>query len=136
MVKRPWLSTLFKWFLDLNVQDEPFHPTTFTKNRERLLEADAARVLLKEVAREARRRWLLSADHFTVDGTLLEAWASHKSCRPRDEGPARAAGATDRATSRASDAAARRTSRPPIPRRGSTARAPSSRRSSTTWAIC
>ena len=42
-------------------------------------------MLLKEVVREARRRRLLSADHFTVDGTLLEAWASHKSDRPRDE---------------------------------------------------
>ena len=76
-------NLLFKWFLDLNVEDEPFHPTTFTKNRERLLEADAARVLLKE----ARRRRLLSADHFSVDGTLLDAWASHKSYRPRDEQP-------------------------------------------------
>ena len=61
-------NILFKWFLDLNVEDEPFHPTTFTKNRERLLEADAARVLLKEVVREARRRRLLSADHFTAPG--------------------------------------------------------------------
>ena len=80
-------NLLFKWFLDLNVEDEPFHPTTFTKNRERLLEADAARVLLKEVVKEARRRRLLSQDHFSVDGTLLDAWASHKSYRPRDEQP-------------------------------------------------
>ena len=78
-------NLLFKWFLDLNVEDEPFHPTTFTKNRERLMDADVARVLLKEVVREARRRRLLSTDHFTVDGTLLEAWTSHKSYRPRDE---------------------------------------------------
>ena len=86
-------NLLFKWFLDLNVEDEPFHPTTFTKNRERLMDADAARVLLKEVVREARRRRLLSADHFTVDGTLLEAWASHKSYRPRDEpGPPKGGG--------------------------------------------
>jgi transposase len=85
-------NLLFKWFLDLNIEDEPFHPTTFTKNRERLLEADAARVFLKEVVQEARRRRLLSPDHFTVDGTLLEAWASHKSYRPRDEGPPRGGG--------------------------------------------
>ena len=78
-------NLLFKWFLDLNVEDEPFHPTTFTKNRERLMDADAARVLLKEVVKEARRRRLLSQDHFSVDGTLLDAWASHKSDRPRDE---------------------------------------------------
>ncbi len=80
-------NLLFKWFLVLNVAVEPFHPTTFTKNRERLMEADAARVLLKEVVKEARRRRLLSPDHFTVDGTLLNAWASHKSYRPRDERP-------------------------------------------------
>ncbi len=81
-------NLLFKWFLDLNVEDEPFHPTTFTKNRERLMDADAARVLLKE----ARRRRLLSPDHFSVDGTLLDAWASHKSYRPRDERPPRGGG--------------------------------------------
>ncbi len=85
-------NLLFKWFLDLNVEDEPFHPTTFTKNRERLLEADAARVLLKEVVKEARCRRLLSPDHFSVDGTLLDAWASHKSYRPRDERPPRGGG--------------------------------------------
>ena len=86
-------NLLFKWFLDLNVEDEPFHPTTFTKNRERLMDADAARVLLKEVVKEAGRRRLLLADHFTVDGTLLNAWASHKSYRPRDEqGPPKGGG--------------------------------------------
>ena len=86
-------NLLFKWFLDLNVEDEPFHPTTFTKNSERLLEADAARVLLKEVVKEARRRRLLSADHFSDDGTLLDAWASHKRYRPRDEqGPPKGGG--------------------------------------------
>lgn len=84
-------NLLFRWFLDLNIEDEPFHLTTFTKNRERLMDADAARVLVKEVVKEvvkeAGRRRSLSADHFTVDGTLLEAWASHKSYRPRDERP-------------------------------------------------
>ena len=57
---------------------------TFSKNRERLLEADVARAFLAEVVAEARRRQLLSPDHFSVDGTLLEAWASLKSYRPRD----------------------------------------------------
>ena len=85
-------NLLFEWFLDLNDEDEPFHPTTFTKNRERLLEADAARVLLKEVVKEARRRRLLSPDHCTIDGALLEARASHKSYRPRDEGPPQGGG--------------------------------------------
>ena len=76
---------LFKWFLDLNISDEPFNATTFSKNRERLLAASVARACFAEVVAEARRRRLLSADHFTVDGTLLEAWASLKSYRPRDD---------------------------------------------------
>ena len=76
---------LFKWFLDLNVADEPFDASTCSKNRARLLEVDAARAFFAEVVAEARRRGLLSAEHFTVDGTLLEAWASLKSYRPRDD---------------------------------------------------
>ena len=76
---------LFKWFLDLNIAEPGFVPTTFTKNRERLLSQDIAQAFLGEVVREARRRRLVSEDHFSVDGTLLDAWASHKSYRPRDE---------------------------------------------------
>ncbi len=76
---------LFKWFLDLNVGDPAFDATTFSKNRERLLEHAVADAFFAEVVAEAQRRKLLSADHFTVDGTLLEAWASLKSYRPRDE---------------------------------------------------
>ncbi len=76
-------NLLFKWFLDLNVSDEPFDASTFSKNRERLLEADVSRAFLAEVVAEARGRHLLSPDHFSVDGTLLEAWASLKSYRPR-----------------------------------------------------
>ena len=71
--------------MDLNISDEPFDASTFSKNRERLLEVDAARAFFAEVVAEARRRRLLSAEHFTVDGTLLEAWASLKSYRPRDD---------------------------------------------------
>jgi len=74
------------------VEDELFHPTTFSKNRERLMDTDAARVLLKEEVKEARRRRLLSPDHFTVDGTLLDAWAPYKSYRTRDEPPPSAGG--------------------------------------------
>jgi transposase len=76
---------LFKWFLDLNVSDEPFDASSFSKNRERLLAHDISRAFFAEVVAEARRRRLLSAEHFTVDGTLLESWASLKSYRPRDE---------------------------------------------------
>ena len=76
---------LFKWFLDLNISDEPFDASTFSKNRARLLEVDAARAFFAEVVAEARCRRLLSAEHFTVDGTLLEAWASLKGYHPRDD---------------------------------------------------
>jgi transposase len=75
---------LFKWFLDMNVVDPVFDASTFSKNKERLLEHEVARGFLGVVLDEARRRRLLSEDHFTVDGTLLEAWASLKSFRPND----------------------------------------------------
>jgi transposase len=76
---------LFKWFLDLNISDPGFDASSFSKNRERLLEHDVARHFFSAVVAEARRLRLLSAEHFTVDGSLLEAWASLKSYRPRDE---------------------------------------------------
>jgi len=77
---------LFKWFLDLNIMDATFDASTFSKNKERLLEHEVARGFLVAVLAEARRRKLLSEDHFTVDGTLLEAWASLKSFRPKSGG--------------------------------------------------
>jgi len=77
---------LFKWFLDLNIEDPAFDASTFSKNKERLLEHDVARRFFVAVREEARRRRLLSAEHFTVDGTLLEAWASMKSVQPREGG--------------------------------------------------
>jgi transposase len=77
---------LFKWFLDLNIMDEAFDASTFSKNKARLLEHQVAREFLGKVLEEARHRHLLSEDHFTVDGTLLEAWASLKSFHPKDEG--------------------------------------------------
>lgn len=75
---------LFKWFLDLNISDPGFDATTFCKNRDRLLTHEVASLFFAAVLEEARRRKLLSAEHFTVDGTLLEAWASMKSVHPRD----------------------------------------------------
>ena len=76
---------LFKWFLGLNVEDEPFDHSSFAKNRRRLLEHRVSRQFFDAVVRQARRRHLLSSSHFTVDGTLLEAWASMKSLRPRGQ---------------------------------------------------
>src|SRR5215207_8422397 len=74
---------LFKWFLDLNITDPAFDASTFAKNRQRLMEHDAAAGFFDAVLDEARTRNLLSDEHFTVDGTLLESWASMKSFRPK-----------------------------------------------------
>lgn len=76
---------LFKWFLGLTLTEPAFDATSFTKNRQRLLAQEIALAVLAEVVREARRRKLISEDHFSVDGTLLQAWASLKSVRPRDD---------------------------------------------------
>jgi transposase len=73
---------LFKWFLDLNVEDEAFDHSSFAKNRERLLKHEVSRAFFAAVLAQARQRHLLSSQHFTVDGTLLESWASLKSLRP------------------------------------------------------
>jgi len=77
-------NLLFRWFVGLNMDDPVWVPTVFSKNRERLLEGEVAEAFFDEVLREARDRDLLSDEHFTVDGTLLEAWASQKSFRPTD----------------------------------------------------
>ena len=75
---------LFKFFLDLNVDDEGFDHSTFSRNRERLLSHEVADRFFAAVVRQAHLRRYLSGEHFSVDGTLLEAWASHKSFRPKD----------------------------------------------------
>jgi transposase len=79
-------NILFRWFVGLSLDAPVWVPTVFTKNRERLLETDhIAEAFFQLVLHEAHGRGLLSSDHFTVDGTLLEAWASHKSFQRRDD---------------------------------------------------
>ena len=80
-------SVLFRWFVGLGMDDPVWDATTFTKNRDRLLAGDVAEAFFQEVMAEARTAGLLSDEHFTVDGTLLAAWASQKSFRPRDTPP-------------------------------------------------
>jgi transposase len=75
-------NLLFRWFVGLSMDDEVWDASTFSKNRERLLGGDIAEAFFQGVLGEARAGKLLSDEHFTVDGTLLEAWASHKSFRP------------------------------------------------------
>ncbi len=77
-------NILFRWFVGLNLDEEVWDATTFTKNRERLLQADVAKQFLAEVVELARAKGLVSDEHFTVDGTLLEAWASAKSFQPKE----------------------------------------------------
>jgi transposase len=80
-------NLLFRWFVGLGIDDPVWVPTVFSKNRDRLLEGDVATAFLAAVVEEASKRELLSDEHFTVDGTLLEAWAGHKSFRPKDSDP-------------------------------------------------
>ena len=80
-------NLLFRWFVGLNADDEVWDATTFTKNRDRLLEADVAQEFLACVVEQARGKGLTSDEHFTVDGTLLEAWASQKSFQRKEGKP-------------------------------------------------
>jgi transposase len=77
-------NILFRWFVGLGLDDAVWSPTTFTKNRDRLLDGDIAAAFFEAVLLQAETAKLLSHEHFTVDGTLLEAWASHKSFHRKD----------------------------------------------------
>jgi transposase len=78
---------LFKWFLDMRIDQPAFDATTFTKNRKRLLGHEVADEFFAAVVRQAKLRRYVSSEHFSVDGTLLKAWASHKSFKPKDGPP-------------------------------------------------
>src|SRR4051794_15301684 len=80
-------NLLFRWFVGLGIDDPVWAPTTFSKNRDRLLTGDIAAAFFEAVLLHAQTERLLSDEHFTVDGTLLKAWASHKSFQPRDQDP-------------------------------------------------
>jgi hypothetical protein len=75
---------LYRWFVGLSLDDAIWDATTFTKNRDRLLAGGIADAFVAEVLAAIKAEGLLSDEHFTVDGTLLEAWASHKSFQPKD----------------------------------------------------
>src|SRR5499427_5755541 len=77
-------SMLFRWFVGMNLDEPVWDVTVFTKNRNRLLEGDVAREFLCEVVRQAQEKNLTSDEHFTVDETLIEAWASLKSFQCKD----------------------------------------------------
>jgi transposase len=84
LMERLEYDLLFRWFVGLGVDDPVWDHSVFSKNRDRLLEGDIAAKFLAAVLAQPRVKTLLSSDHFSVDGTLIEAWASMKSFKPRD----------------------------------------------------
>ncbi len=84
LVERIDYDLLFRWFVGLGIEDPVWDATSFTKNRDRLLEGEVAQQFLAAVLAQPQVKQLLSSEHFSVDGTLLEAWASMKSFRPKD----------------------------------------------------
>ena len=77
-------NLLFRWFLDMDMTEEPFDASTFSKNRERMLEFDVSGEFFHLVVQSCQSGGLMSREHFTVDGTLIEAWASLKSFKPKN----------------------------------------------------
>lgn len=86
LVEQLGYNLLYRWFVGLAIDDPVWDHSTFSKNRDRLIEQAAAKALFTEVLAQAKARKLLSDEHFSVDGTLIKAWASHKSFVPK-EGP-------------------------------------------------
>jgi len=85
-------NILYRWFVGLRIDEPVWDPSSFSKNRERLLEHEVSASFFDRVRHLAERDRLLSAEHFSVDGTLIEAWASRKSFQPRPEPPERGSG--------------------------------------------
>src|SRR5690606_30785074 len=89
LMERLEYDLLYRWFVGLGIDDAVWDHSTFSKNRDRLLEGDIAAKFLSAVLAQPRVKRLLSTEHFSVDGTLIEAWASMKSVKPKDgsDGP-------------------------------------------------
>jgi transposase len=122
LMERLEYDLLFRWFVGIGVDDAAWDHSVFSKNRDRLLEGDIAAKFLAAVLAQPKVNKLLSSDHFSVDGTLIEAWASMKSVKPKD-------GSMPKRTSMARNARTTPMLRPPIPMPGSTARVKARRRS-------
>src|SRR5262245_65612586 len=85
LMERLEYDLLFRWFVGIGVDDVAWDHSVFSKNRDRLLEGDIAAKFLAAVLAQPKVKKLLSTDHFSVDGTLIEAWASMKSVKPKDD---------------------------------------------------
>jgi transposase len=95
LMERIHHDILFRWFVGLSLEDGVWDPSTFSQNQERLLQSEVAKKFFDRVLAQPRSANLLSDEHFMVDGTLIEAWASLKSFRPRDEDPKPSGGRND-----------------------------------------
>jgi transposase len=134
LMERLEYDLLCRWFVGLGIDDPAWDHSTFSKNRDRLLEGEVAAAFLAAVLVQPRVKRLLSSEHFSVDGTLIEAWASMKSFKPRgdtDDPPPPMGGRNPDANF----APTRRMPRPPIRMRGSIDAAPEWRRSSASLAM-
>ena len=87
MVEHIDANLWYRWFVGLGIDDEVWNHSTYSKNRDRLLEHDVAKIFFEEVLNLAREHKLLSDEHFTVDGTLIESMASLKSFKPKNKNP-------------------------------------------------
>jgi len=103
LVEQLHYNLLFRWFVGLGMDDKVWNATTFTKNRDRFLEGEIAESFFKAILEQAARKHLLSRDHFTVDGTLIDAWASHQSFRPKDDSGGDSDGSSFRGQRRRND---------------------------------
>jgi transposase len=85
-------NLLFRWFVGLNMDDAVWDPTTFSKNRDRFLRGDVAQLFFCEIVEQLKESGLISSEHFSVDGTLLEAWAGMKSYQKKEKPPENGSG--------------------------------------------
>jgi transposase len=130
-------NLLFRWFVGLSMDAAVGDVTVFTKNRERLLAGDVAAQFLSAVLNQPRVRVLLSDEHFSGDGTLIEAWASLKSFKPKDgSGEPPAAGRNGERDFRGETRTNATHASTPMPRPSSIANRPGPRRGCASWAIC
>jgi transposase len=120
-------NLLFRWFVGLGMDAEVWDPTVFSKNRERLIAGEVAQKFFAAIREQAEGAGLLSDEHFTVDGTLIEAWASRRSYEPK---PVRRRGAAERG---GASCCATPTSRRPIRRRDCSSAGAGRRPSPVTW---
>ena len=140
LMERLEFDLLFRWFVGLGVDDPVWDHSVFSKNRDRLLAGDIAVKFLNAILEQPRVKRLLSTDHFSVDGTLIQAWASMKSFKPKEGAgrtrrPRTAAGVTRKRISTVRSVRTKRMRRRPTPRRSSIAKGPARKPSSPSSAM-